>query len=656
MTGEPTDKPLPYGLSREEPALFADGEGGLADASESPDAARGSIAGQDGLAVATFRPWSGLLAVALVLAVFLVYQPAWQGGPIWDDDAHITRLELRSWHGLYRIWFDVGATLQYYPLVHSVFWVEHALWGDKTLGYHLVNLSLHATSALLVALILRRLAIPGAWLAAAIFALHPLQVESVAWISELKNTLSGVFYLGAALLYLRFDRAPCAHGRRKAAWYLAALALFSMALTSKTVTGTLPGALLVIFWWQRGRLSWKKDVLPLVPFFLLGAGMGMITAWWELKINNCAGPEFEFTPAQRILIAARGVWFQLGHLLWPANLTFIYPRWKIDPAEWRQYWYPLAAAALLALLWAFRKRSRAPLAAVLVFGGTLFPVMGFFNLYTFRYSFIADHYQYLAGLGIITLFSASLALLLQHAQGWIKPIGWLGCAALLAVLAVLSWSQSQMYVNLETLYRTTIARNPDCWLAEYNLAEALSGRGQVDEAIAHYRRAVAIKPDHVGAYNNLGLALFGLGQVDAAIAQYRKVLEIQPDHAEAHNNLGVALARLGDDDGAMDQYRKALEIKPDYAEAHHNLGNALIRRGRIEDAIVQFQQAVQIKPDYAEAHNNLGVLLADRGRPGTRAGGGDRTFPKGPRIGHRPQRQRDGRPPSRPDPAPPARK
>ena len=192
-----------------------------------------------------------LLAVALLAVVFLVYQPAWHGGFVWDDDDHVTRPELRSWHGLYRIWFDVGATLQYYPLLHSVFWIEHVLWGDATLGYHLVNISLHALAALLVALLLRRLAIPGAYLAAAIFALHPVHVESVAWITEQKNTLSAVFYLGAMLVYLRFDQT------RKTAWYAGALGLFVLALLSKTVTGTLPGALLVIFWWQRGRLSWK---------------------------------------------------------------------------------------------------------------------------------------------------------------------------------------------------------------------------------------------------------------------------------------------------------------------------------------------------------------------------------------------------------------
>ena len=195
-----------------------------------------------------------------LLVTLVAYYPAWHGGLLWDDDAHITRVDLRSFEGLWRIWFDVGATQQYYPVTHSAFWVLYRLFGDATLGYHLVNISLHATSAFLFAVILRRLAVPGAVLAAFIFALHPVHVESVAWITELKNTLSGVFYLGAALAYLRFD----ADRRRQS--YALALVLFALALLSKTVTATLPAALLVVFWWQRGALRWRQDVLPLAPF------------------------------------------------------------------------------------------------------------------------------------------------------------------------------------------------------------------------------------------------------------------------------------------------------------------------------------------------------------------------------------------------------
>ncbi len=254
----------------------------------------------------SFTPREWLYLAALVIAVVLAYQPAWQGGLIWDDAAHVTKPELRPWQGLYRIWFELGATQQYYPLLHSAFWVEQRLWGDATLGYHLVNILLHAAAAVMVALVLRRLRVPGAFLAAAVFALHPVHVESVAWITEQKNTLSAVFYLAAMLVYLRFDQT------RKAAWYGGALGLFVLGLLSKTTAATLPADLLVIFWWQRGKLSWRRDVGPLLPFFVLGAATGVFTAWVERKLIGADGADFAFSIVERCLIAGRAIWFYLA--------------------------------------------------------------------------------------------------------------------------------------------------------------------------------------------------------------------------------------------------------------------------------------------------------------------------------------------------------
>ena len=306
---------------------------------------------------------------------------------------------------MYRIWFELGATQQYYPLLHSAFWVEHNLWGDATLGYHLVNILLHAAAAVMVALVLRRLSVPGAYLAAAVFALHPVHVESVAWITELKNTLSIVFYLGAVLSYLAFDRT------RKTRWWLGALGLFVLGLMSKTTAATLPAALLVIFWWQRGRLSWQRDVRPLAPFFVLGLLAGLLTAWVERKLIGAEGAAFDLTIVERCLLAGRAIWFYLGKLFWPTELIFIYPRWQVSQAVWWQYLFPAAALLLLAGLWALRRRCRGPLAGLLFFVGTLLPALGFCNVYPFLYSFVADHFQYLASLGPITLAAAGVALL-----------------------------------------------------------------------------------------------------------------------------------------------------------------------------------------------------------------------------------------------------
>ena len=587
----------------------------------------------------TAREW--LYLAALVVVVLLIYQPAWHGGFLWDDNAHVTKPELRSWHGLYRIWFELGATQQFYPLLHSAFWVEHRLWGDATLGYHLINILLHAAATVLAALVLRRLAVPGALLAAAIFALHPVHVESVAWITEQKNTLSAVFYLAAMLVYLRFDQT------RKAASYGGALGLFLLGLLSKTTAATLPAALLVIFWWQRGKLSWRRDVGPLVPFFLLGAAAGVFTAWVERRLIGADGADFAFSFAERCLIAGRVIWFYLGKLCWPVELMFVYPRWQPNAAVWWQYLFPAAAIMLLVGLWAMRRRSRAPLAALLFFVGTLFPALGFCNVFPFVYSFVADHFQYLASLGIIALAAAAAASLPGRWRLCPRPVAHAACLVLLVGLGALTWLQSRTYGSDETLYRLTIEQNPACWMAYNNLGVLLKQQGKLDAAMACFRQSLELNPANANAHNNLGTTLQRLsrldeafacyqkalqarprfseaylslgnwysaqGQFDEAIKNYQKAVEIKPHHAEAHNNLGAALAARGRLDEAIAHFQTSLESTPDNAEAHNNLGTALANRGRVEEAIGHFQKAVEIQPNHADAHNNLGIALASRG-------------------------------------------
>lgn len=256
------------------------------------------------------------LGALLVVATFIAYLPALHGGLLLDDNLHVTAPALQSLHGLKRIWFDVGATQQYYPLLHTAFWLEHHLWGGAVAGYHLINVLLHAAAAVLLVALVRRLRLPGAWLAGFIFALHPVGVESVAWIAEQKNTLSTVFYLGSALAYLRFDRGR-APGR-----YALAFGLFVLALLSKTSTATLPAALLVVLWWQRGRLAWKGDVLPLVPWLVVACAAGLVTESVEGRLIGGLGGTFSLTGLDRCLLAGRIIWFYLAKLAWPADLTF----------------------------------------------------------------------------------------------------------------------------------------------------------------------------------------------------------------------------------------------------------------------------------------------------------------------------------------------
>ena len=552
------------------------------------------------------RGW--LKGLLLLIAVIFVYQPVWHGKPIWDDDAHLTPPGLRSSQGLARIWIEPGATQQYYPLIHSIFWVEYKLWGDTTLGYHLINILLHAFSALLLWKILRRLQVPGAYLAAAIFALHPVCVESVAWISEIKNTLSGAFYLGAALVYLRFDRT------RNWRFYFVTLGLFLLGLMSKTVIATLPAALLVVFWWQRGKLSWKQDVLPLIPFFVAGIGAGLFTAWVEWKFVGASGSGYNFPIIDRLLIAGRAIWFYLGKLVWPVDLAFIYPRWHVSQTVWWQYVFPITALLVSVVLWLLSRRNRVPLAAWLFFVGTLFPALGFFNVFPFCYSFVADHFQYLASIGPITLAAAGIAILFRSSMNkrqFLEPIV---CGTLLLVLGVSSWRQSGMYTDIETLWRTTIAGNPDCWLANNNLGGYLYKEGRVKEAIEHYQKAIQIDPNYAEAPNNLGAALAAEGRFDEAIENYRKAIQISPNYADALNNLGMALAARGQFDDAIENYRKAIQISPNYADALDNLGAALTVKGRFDEALGYYRQALAIDPNLAGAQNNLGILLAKQGQ------------------------------------------
>ena len=577
---------------------------------------KGSSPGKASCLASLFRATA---PTALIFcATVLTYLPAVRGGFLWDDDAHVTKADLRSPHGLERIWGEVGATQQYYPLLHTAFWLEHRLWGDAVVGYHLINILLHAAAACLVVAVARRLAVPGALLAGLLFALHPIEVESVAWISEQKNTLSAVFCLGAAWVYLGFDRD------RRASQYWLALGLFVLSLLSKTVTATLPAGLLVIFWWQRGRLSWRRDALPLLPWFGLGAACGLFSAWVERLFVGAHGTAYALSLLDRCLLAGRVLWFYFTKLLWPANLTFIYPRWTVDAAAWWQWLFPLGAVGVVGFLCrvaatrpgepARERAARAPLAGWLFFAGTLFPALGFVNVYPFRYSYVADHFQYLAGLGIIVPAASGLSWLLARIPARAKSVAWLLGAAIPTLCAVLTWSQCRMYRDAETLYRTTLALNPDCWLAHNNLGLIWSKLpGRLDDAITQYQQALRVNPDCAEAHNNLGSAWSELpGRLDDAIAQYQEALRLQPDYAEAHNNLGNAWAQLpGRLNDAIAQYQEALRSKSDYAEAHNGLGAALAELpGRLNDAIAQYQEALRLMPAHAEAHNNLGAALA----------------------------------------------
>jgi tetratricopeptide (TPR) repeat protein len=448
----------------------------------------------------------------------------------------------------------------------------------------------------------------AAWLAALLFAVHPVCVESVAWISEQKNTLSLVFYLLAALAYLDF-------ADRGGGWsYGRALAFFGLALGTKSVTATLPAALLVVVWWKNGKIEWRRDVIPLIPWFVAAAVAGLLTVWVERRLIGAEGAAFALSPPQRLLLAGRVVWFYLEKLVWPVDLMFVYPHWNVPAAAGG--WIGCLAGVLVvtAGLWMIRRRNRALLAGWLFFVGSLFPALGFFNVYPFLFSYVADHFQYLAMLGPVVMVAAGFAWLLARATPLMRVGAGGAGVLLLAVLAGLANQQSRSYRDGETLYRATLERNPDCWMAHINLAAELAkSPGRTAEVLMHYSAALRLRPDSSEAHNNLANELVKLpGRVPEALAHFERALQLNPSFVEAHVNLANALAKVpGRLPEALDHYQVALRLDPGVAETHYCLANTLAAMsGRAAEAQAEFEEALRLRPAFAEAHDNLAGLLA----------------------------------------------
>ena len=554
----------------------------------------------------------GLYAgAALVVATLVAYAPVVLCGVIWDDNEYVFQNEmLRSLTGLGQIWLVGGATPQYYPLVFTSFWLEYRLWGLDPLGYHVINVLLHGTSALLLWRVLRHLGLRSAWLVAAVFALHPVHVESVAWITERKNVLSGGLYLASMLCYLRFARLGSGDPQPRwgGALYGASLLLYAGALTSKTVTLSLPAVLALILWWK-GRLGWRSCA-ALIPFIAIGVPFGLLTVWMERHHVGAVGAEWDLSLIERILIAGRALWFYAEKLVWPHPLVFNYPRWTIDPGVWWQYLYPAAVVAAVAILWWRRAVwGRGPLVAVLAFAGTLVPALGFFDVYPMRYSFVADHFQYLASIALIALAVELVWNGVVLNRRLPAQVGWAAALGILAVLGTLTWREIPEYENPISLWRATIADHPDSWLAHSNLGMYVGERGEIALAIAHQRRAIELKPDFANAHDNLGTALARLGKTDDAIREFRLTLELEPERAKTLSNLGSAMAAKGRFTDAIEAYERSLELRPDHVTTLNNLGSLVVKTDR-EAAIRYFERAIEGEPEFAQAHFNLASALA----------------------------------------------
>jgi protein O-mannosyl-transferase len=586
--------------SKKKPSILRSG-GTVSPAGKMPKAAKSR-------ALESQRHWFSLddrwlFCSFLIAATLIAYLPVWHAGFIWDDDILLTANPLvKDPHGWYRFWCTT-TTPDYFPMTATSFWLEWRLWGANATGYHVTNVLLHTANAILLWCMLVRLKIPGAKLAAAIFALHPVNVASVAWIAERKNTLAMFFFMWTLLCYLKFDDTKLYR------WYWVSIGAFALALLSKTAAAPLPLVLIGVGWWRHRRVGWK-DIFQSMAFFGLAGLLALITIWFQY--HNAISHDIVRMDGfwSRLAIAGQAVWFYFYKAVFPIGLVPVYPRWHIGAVSIFSFVPALLLAVAFFLFWRYRATwGKAPLFGLGYSVVMFLPVLGFLNIYFFRYSLVADHYQYFAIIGIITLAAAGMMITLDR----FKKLKIFFCGALLLLLGVLTWRQVKIYHNAETLWEATLAGNPDCAVAHEGLGLVLLQNGKASESVTHFQQALQILPDYAQAYCNLGIALIQEGSVDEAISNYQAALQINPRYAVAHDNLGSALLRKGSVDEAIAHFQEALQIKPDYAEAENNLGNALLQKGSVDEAIKQFQRALQISPGYADAHNNLGNALLRKG-------------------------------------------
>lgn len=556
-------------------------------------------------------------AVVLIALTVVAYAPAFDAGYVWDDDAYVTENpHLEDGSGLFRIWFRLGSNTMYAPAVFTTFWIQHQLWGLDPLGYHAVNIAFHAACVLLLWRLLLHLRVAGAWLGAALFAVHPVMVESVAWVTELKNVQSGFFGLLALLAYFRSRplEGPHERGTRAGRDYALSLILFALALLSKPVAVTLAPTILVLVWWKRGRVQ-SGDLAAVAPMMLMGLAAGLVAMHVEREFGGASGSAWQTPMLARILIAGRAVWFYAEKLVWPANLVSIYPRWEVDTSAWLQYVPPLAAGAVVFALWQWRGRiGRGPLAAALCFGVLLSPLIGIFNVSYHLYSFVADHFQYHAAPALLALFASGFARCRSWNAGKVARVLDGAAASLLLVLVAQTARHAATFHDEKTRCMRVIELNPGAWLAMNNLGVALSAEGKTEEALSWFDRALAIRPIYPEAHNNAGVALMRADDPAGAIERYRKALRLWPGYARARTNLAAALAEMGDRGSALREAEAVVSADGDDLAARKNLARILAAEGRYQDAERHQREAVRIRASDAEGHHDLGVTLIRLGR------------------------------------------
>lgn len=536
-------------------------------------------------------------ALALAALVALIYWPSLGGEFLWDDDDHLTKNPaVNDPAGLPKIWSSLAVS-RYYPLTLTSFWAQRQLWGLNPLPFRVVNLLVHIVNALLLWALLRRWQLPGAWLGAALWAAHPVNVESVAWITELKNTQSFLFLLLCLHAYWQFVET----GRRR--WYALALLACAAAFTSKPSTVTLPAMLLVLLAWQRRQWSWRM-VLPTLPFFAMAAGMSLLTIVEQHRhVVESRVSEWDLSLWQRLLLAPRALWFYAGKLVWPVPVMFVYPRWTITPAM-LDAWVPALATVVVAGGLVYRRAVWGW--GVVLFVCALLPVLGLFNIYYFRFSFVADHFNYIGSAVLLALLGTALAR-------WRRPVAIAVATLVLLALAVLSGRHARVFRSDFDLWSDTVRKNPSAYIAHNNLAALLKERGEWAAAVGHWRAALDLCPTCWEPWMALGKAYRDAQRWVEALECFGRAHQLRPDVVDARYGLGMAYFGLERWAEAREQFEAARELRPDEGRVKLWLGDIALRQARTNEAVEFYVAAVRDDPGLADAFFRLGQLRQARG-------------------------------------------
>jgi tetratricopeptide (TPR) repeat protein len=548
-----------------------------------------------------------LRALGLLAAVLVVMSPGLTGGFIWDDGAHIIgNPAVTSWDGLRLSWLHPGETSQYYPLTFSLFWLLYHVFGLHAAGYHVVTALFHAANAILLGKLLERLSVRGAWLAALLFAVHPVQVMSVAWITELKNTLSGFFYLAALLAYWgqAIDRTGSSAASKKR---VLVVLLYLLALLSKTSAASLPVVAGLLSWWRVGRIGWR-DLSLLIPMLLLGFGATFIASSIEARHPGAPSPDWDFDGPHRVLLAGHAFWFYLGKLAWPIPQMFIYPQWTPDVTALSAWLFPFSAFLMLFALFAWSPRmGRGPFVAMILFFGQAPALVLWKVLYMFRYTTVSDHWVYLACIGPIALAACALSAVPRYRFALIVP--------LVLALGARTWTYAHTFRNIEVLWRHNLALNPACWLAHNNLGQVLLETDRPGEARHHFEEAVRLKPDMIEGYKNLGMLHARAGDWPNAVQNFEKAIALSPRDVDSRYWISLALRRVGRTADAEAHLRHALQDRPDSVGLHLFLAELLVADGRADEAAAVLQSAEGLPMNAPEIRLRTGQLWLDAGRP-----------------------------------------